>query len=325
MQVFILTEGGKNKGFGHVVRCSSLYHAFELKNISPKFFINGDESIFPLLTEVDFSLKNWLNELPQFNSSDIVIIDSYLANEELYKDIFSITQFIVSFDDNNRINYPGGIVINGNVLSEDINYNLENNIKYLLGSKYSCLRKEFWEINPIKINKTIENILVTLGGDDIRNLTPNILKLINEKFPQIKKTVIIGSSFRNIHEIENECDKKTQLIYFPDSKEMLDAMINADIAISAGGQTTYEFARIGLPSIAISIAENQTDSILNWERLGFLEYAGLWDDKNLLYNLFDKINKLFNFECRKKKHYAGISIIDGLGAKRVVEEVLNEQ
>jgi spore coat polysaccharide biosynthesis predicted glycosyltransferase SpsG len=29
MNVVILTEGGKNIGFGHVARCSSIYQAFE--------------------------------------------------------------------------------------------------------------------------------------------------------------------------------------------------------------------------------------------------------------------------------------------------------
>lgn len=29
MKVFILTEGGKDIGFGHITRCLSLYHAFE--------------------------------------------------------------------------------------------------------------------------------------------------------------------------------------------------------------------------------------------------------------------------------------------------------
>lgn len=323
MNVFILTEGGKNKGFGHIVRCSSIYHAFKIKDISPIFIINGDDSILPILDDVEFSIKNWLIDLPLIDTSDIVIIDSYLANEDFYREIFNKSGLLVSFDDDNRINYPGGIVINGNVLSETIDYPFNNNIVYFLGSNFASLRKEYWNINPINIRRTIKNILITFGGDDIRNLTPKILNLICNNFPNINKRVIVGKSFNNINEIEKMADGKTQFIYSPNSKEMLKEMLNSDIAISAGGQTTYEFARIGLPSIAISVADNQTNSILNWQKLGFLEYAGLWNDEYLFENICEKLNKLFDYEFRKKKQNCGIHIIDGLGAKRIVNGVLN--
>ena len=45
MNVVILTEGGKDIGFGHVTRCSSIYQAFEQFHIVPKFIINGDDSV----------------------------------------------------------------------------------------------------------------------------------------------------------------------------------------------------------------------------------------------------------------------------------------
>ena len=324
MEVFILTEGGKNKGFGHIARCSSIYDAFKINGISPKLIINGDDSIIPIFNNIEFSIENWMEELPPIKPSDIVIIDSYLANESLYQKIFEMSALLVSFDDDNRINYPGGIVINGNVLSQDIDYPFNYNVDYLLGSQYSSLKKEYWDVSPIRINKMVQNILITMGGDDIRDLTPTILNLINKEFPNLNKMIIVGKSFNNINKIEEIADDKTNLIYSPDSTMMLDLMLKSDIAISAGGQTTYEFARIGLPSIAISIADNQTDSILNWEKLGFLEFAGLWDDTYLNDNVVNKLNKLMDFEYRKEKQDNGISIIDGFGAKRVVNYILSK-
>ena len=42
MNVVILTEGGKDYGFGHVARCGSIYQAFQYYNVFPKFLVNGD-------------------------------------------------------------------------------------------------------------------------------------------------------------------------------------------------------------------------------------------------------------------------------------------
>ena len=58
MNVFILTEGGKKYGFGHVARCSSIYQAFLKRDIAPKFIINGDESVESILNEVNFEIHD---------------------------------------------------------------------------------------------------------------------------------------------------------------------------------------------------------------------------------------------------------------------------
>ena len=49
MKVFIITEGSKNTGFGHITRCLSLYQAFKKRGILPTFIINGDNSFKYLL------------------------------------------------------------------------------------------------------------------------------------------------------------------------------------------------------------------------------------------------------------------------------------
>jgi len=56
MKVFILTEGGEEIGFGHLIRCISLYQAFEERGITPKFVVNGDESIEDLLKNKSYEI-----------------------------------------------------------------------------------------------------------------------------------------------------------------------------------------------------------------------------------------------------------------------------
>lgn len=50
---------------------------------------------------------------------------------------------------------------------------------------------------------------------------------------------------------------------------MLSLMLKCDIAVTAAGQTTYELARIGLPTIAIGVVENQKFNIDGWLEIGF--------------------------------------------------------
>ncbi len=326
LKVFIITEGSSNIGFGHITRMLSIYQAFKEKNINPKFIINGDNSIKDLVKNTNYEIYNWLGNkeklLKEIKNADIVIIDSYLADKSLYEKISETVKLPVYYDDNNRINYTCGIVINGNIHAFDLNYPQKNCIKYLLGTKYLPLRKEFWDVPEKEINENLKSIMITFGGDDIRNMTPKVLKILKEKFPNITKKVVIGKGFKNINEIEREADNNTQLIYYPDAKEMKNIMLNSNIAISAAGQTLYELARTGTPAIAIVVAENQIGNAKGLKNAKFLDDFFIWNDENIEEKLLEAVENLKQKEKREEKKKIGKSLVDGRGTKRIVDEIL---
>lgn len=324
MDVVILTEGGKDFGYGHVARCSSLYQAFEYHDIFPKFIVNGDESVKSILSGIDVDIIDWQNDFSIFCDADLVIIDSYLADLDFYNEISDKVSLTVYIDDNNRLEYPKGIVVNGTLDASNINYSKRDNIKYLVGNEFIPLRNDFWDISKLKIKDSIENILITMGGNDLRNLTPKILKLLNDKFPDITKKVIIADSFNNTSEIESLKNNSVDLIYSPNSSEIINLMQSVDLAISASGQTLYELACVGVPTIAIGIIDNQKNNIKNWIKNGFIEYSGCWNEKNLLNNIFNKINYLNDKNVRFDKRLLGIQSVDGKGSLKIVKNILNE-
>ena len=321
MEVVILTEGGKDYGYGHVARCSSIHQAFEHYNISPKFIVNGDESIKSIVPDMNVEIIDWLND--SFKA-EIVVIDSYLANLTFYEEISKNSSLSVYVDDNNRLNYPKGIVVNGTLDTSDMGYLERDDITYLVGNEFIPLRKDFWNIQKLKINDSIENILITMGGNDLRNLTPKILELLNDNFPKVNKKVIIADSFKNTKEIESLKNEHVELIYSPNSDEIINAMSSVDLAISASGQTLYELACIGVPTVAIGIIDNQKNNIKNWVNQGFIEYAGCWNDNDLLENILGRINYLQDKQIRIDKKLLGIRAVNGKGSLNIVKNILKE-
>ena len=326
MKVFIITEGSSNIGFGHITRCTSLYQAFEEKGILPIFLIHGDETVKYLLNNKNHDIFNWLTEeaklLTLIESADVVIIDSYLANYDFHKKISNLAKVPVYIDDNKRIDYPRGVVINGTVYADELNYPAKKDVTYLLGSEYIPIRKEFWDVPDKAIRENIKTIMVTFGGDDARNMTPIILTLVKENFPALTKKVIIGKGFKNTEQIESLKDDKTDLIYYPDAAGMKKAMFKSDVAISASGQTLSELARVGLPTIAISVAENQLNNVIGWQKADFIEYAGWWKDNSILTNIIQKIKLLQDNVLRYEKSKRGRALVDGLGAARIVSHCI---
>lgn len=324
MNVVILTEGGRDIGFGHVARCSSIYQAFEKFGIYPRFIINGDDSVKSILSDIDVDIINWIDDLSIISKSDIVIVDSYLADIDTFNELSNNVSLVAYIDDNNRLDYPKGIVINGTLDTSNMNYQKRDNIKYLLGNDYIPLRKDFWDIPKIKIKDSIETILITMGGNDLRNLTPKILDLLNNYFPDINKKIIIADSFENVTEIEKLKNNHVELIYSPDSSEIINVMASSDLSISSSGQTLYELACLGVPTIAIGIIDNQKNNIKNWINQGFIEYVGCWNDENLLENILDRIELLKDKNIRYDKRLLGVRAVNGKGSLKIVKSILNE-
>lgn len=328
MKVCILTEGGKNIGLGHITRCVSICQAFEEVGIQSQLIVNGDEAAQGLLKDKNRKAFDWVDDqealFDTVGNADIVFIDSYLAEYDVYKKISETVETAVYFDDNMRIEYPRGFVINGAIFAERMPYPKKRNVAYLLGIRYAPLRKEFWDIPAKPIRDNIEIMMITFGGADMHNLTPKVLKLLIDAYPELLKKVIIAENFQNITEVEEFRDNNTELIYFPNATEMKEIMLGSDIAITASGQTLYELARIGVPTIGICVAQNQSQNIQGWEKSGFLEYIGWYNDENLLDNLREAVNKLVPHEERFRRNKIGKKYIDGNGSKRIIGKLINK-
>lgn len=326
MKVLILTESGKNIGFGHLARCISLYQAFEERGISPRIILNG-EPLTNLLEGKDFLIFNWLKYKARFCSlvakATVVIVDSYLADISLYRIISEKVEIPVYFDDYQRLSYPRGFVVNGSIYAKQQDYPKEKDITYLLGKQYVPLRREFWDDEKKQINGSLKKIMLTFGGSGKGDISVAILRFLSSVYPQLTKNVILPEGFQNIEEIDSLKDKKIRLKYNLDTKEMKGIMLGSDIAITSGGQILYELASVGLPSIGICVAQNQLANVKSWKRLGFLEYIGWYNDKNLLENLKNKMEYLRDLRVRQAKSGIGRKSIDRKGALRIVKTILS--
>lgn len=326
-KILILTEGKKETGFGHVARCVSLGQALEAIGIKSEIVINGDSNIRHLLEGRRYKILDWIESGKALyriiRSSDIVIIDSYLAAKSIYEDIAGWVKRAVYIDDNKRLDYPAGIVVNGSIYAGNLKYKKRQDTIYLLGAKYALLRKEFWPSSGKKVGKEVKSVLVTFGGNDKKNMTVKVLRFLISNYPAMVKRVVVGRGFKDIGAIMMAKDKKTEIIRYPRAGMIRNAMLKSDIAISAGGQTLYELARIGVPTIGICLAENQKRNLDGWRKAGFLRYAGWHEEKDLLNNVGGAINKFMSSKNRYDSSRAGKAHIDGLGSLRIADFLEN--
>lgn len=328
MKVSIVTEGFQNTGYGHITRCMSLQQAFESKNIFPTLHINGDENARTFLTTKNSKIINWLNSptllVAEIKNSDVIIIDSYLAGKDFYENFSKHGRISLFIDDTLRLDYPPAIVLNGTINAETFSYHKKGGTDYLLGSKFIPLRKEFWSVPSRKHNQTLNSVLITFGGQDNKNLTPATLRALAEALPGLKKNVVVGSGFNNKSEIEKSADVNTKLHFSPDASGMRELMLSNDLTISAAGQTLYELAVTGSPTIAVATADNQRNNILEWKKKGFILDSIFSNDVNFLRKIIEQVELLKSISLRKKFSSMGKENVDGQGSHRVVQFIIEK-
>ncbi len=324
MRVLILTEGGKGIGFGHITRMLAVYQAFEEAGVRPYMLVKGDNSVGSVLKEARWEILDWVNDpasvKERFGKVDILMIDSYLAPREVYEYLSKMAKVPAYYDDFGRIEYPCGVVINGWFRAIEINYPTKLCVKYLLGVEFLPLRKEFWKIKKKETKDNIESILITFGGSDPKGVTPRALKVLVSHFPNLIKRVIIGRGFgRNIIEYcKKIADEKTKIIYFPDGGHIKNLMLKSDIAISAGGQTLHELARVGVPTVAVIVANNQEAQVKEFFSKGLIHRFFYWNELKEE-SIVDSIKSLQNPLIRKRISEKAKNFIKGQGARKIVK------
>jgi len=327
MKAVFFTEGGKKYGLGHLTRCIALAQAFTEKRLTSTFIVCADPSVRDLLLPYQTQYLDWTKNFQGINEfihgQDIAVIDAYSADFTIYQQIQHAAKTSIYFDDYNRISYPAGIVINGSPAALSIPYPPVKKICYLLGPLYQPLRKSFWSLRSKQTQPAVKNLFLSCGGSDSHHLTPRLIKFLARHYPAIQIIAVISKSFRHPRTNQPSINDQVQYLFAPAEERLSQAMQNCDLAITAAGQTLYELAASGLPPIVIGEVENQDNNINSWLNTGFIEFAGWWNDKNLMTSLKRMMyNLIADPGLRDKKSRIGQQEIDGQGSNRIVEKAL---
>lgn len=327
MKVKILTEGGEGIGLGHISRCCSLYDEIYSRGINVRLVIHGDIANINILKERTIINDNWQSKSYLYNnieSTDYCIVDSYLASKSLYEIISTKAKRALYIDDIARIEYPKGIIVNPSLNTESIIYPTNDNNIYLLGCEYIILRTPFIKRKKHISNDNVKDVLITLGGSDIRNLTPCIMNSICRKYSKIKFNVVVNDTFNNIAIIEDAKPNNTELHYNVDEGYMSDLMISSDIAITAAGQTIYELLATATPFIAIRVIDNQNNNLNGLRKINPDQPVLDYTDRNFIKILEREFGIILDIDKRAILTNAYKDIVDGLGRKRIINALLGE-
>ena len=156
---------------------------------------------------------------------------------------------------------------------------LPKHCKTLFGPRYALLRREFIDRKPRdRIEERCERILVFWGGTDPVNMTETMFDaLVDRRFKSQKFTVVMGANNSRKEKVIERARNTKNVKCLVQVDNMAQLMDESDLFFGAGGTVTWERCRLGLPSIVVSIADNQIESNKDLAEDGFTRYLGHFD------------------------------------------------
>jgi spore coat polysaccharide biosynthesis predicted glycosyltransferase SpsG len=325
MVVKIFTEGGSNIGLGHISRCCCLYDEITGRGIMVEFIIFGDIEGLGLLRGKNVININWISSdylNCHINNTDYCIVDSYLATKEINLVISDKSKKALFIDDNMGIEYPKGIIVKPSLCNEEM-FKKDSGHIYLVGVEYILLRSAFVDVKRGACKRSVEEVLITMGGSDIRNLTPKIIDMLCMKHSEIKFKVVVGNAYYNIDQhIKKERDNVV-FYYNIDAELMKELMLNSEFAIAAAGQTLYELLATKTPFIAIKVIDNQKVNVDGIKK--HFPSISIFDceDEDFIGKFEAEFETMLKQACEEDLSKRYMNIVDGKGSKRIIDALLS--
>ncbi|MFV0437381.1 MAG: UDP-2,4-diacetamido-2,4,6-trideoxy-beta-L-altropyranose hydrolase [Desulfopila sp.] len=136
----------------------------------------------------------------------------------------------------------------------------------LVGPRYALLRPEFAELREYSLSRRkqprLRSLLITMGGVDQYDTTSLVLEgLKGCSLPDdLRIQVVMGAKapwLAHVRSIAAEMPRSTQVLV--NISDMAQRMADCDLVIGAAGSTSWERCCLGVPTLMITLADNQKE------------------------------------------------------------------
>ena len=195
--------------------------------------------------------------------------------------------------------------------------------RQLLGPNYALLGPEYAQLHPLVAPRTeLRRVLVFFGGVDPDNLSGRALEaLLDPALADLAVDVVLGFQSPHRQAVAELVVRRPNTTLHGPLPSLAGLIARADLAIGAGGATTWERACLRLPSLVVAIAANQLPFSEALDQAGHLQLLG--DGASVTVEQIR--SALLPLMTEPKPGKAAIALTDGWGAPRLAMAMLGPQ
>jgi UDP-2,4-diacetamido-2,4,6-trideoxy-beta-L-altropyranose hydrolase len=351
VKVFVRTDASSRIGTGHLMRCLALAQALQQRGAGVSFVMREVPAALTATIEgLGFKLFRLPEGFPREEgrlgvpwdtdalqtaavlkgqgNADWLVIDHYGIDCRWQERVRTTSCKILVIDDLAQSKHSCDVLLNQNLMTDaQVRYRslVPGTCRLLTGPRFALLREEF-HARRASLRRDfdrVRNLLVFLGGADPDGVSLRVLNVLDAMRPrELRVTVALGAASPHRTTVEKAYAERAGFQVIVQSSNMAQLMATADLAVGAGGVSTWERCCLGLPSIVMAIAENQLEVSKAAAGAGaclFLGSSAVIPDDELAASLKLMIG---NAGLRRSQSEIGSRLVDGRGCQRAAKAVL---
>ena len=354
MKVFFRADASDRMGTGHLMRCLALAEALRERGAQTRFVCRehsghlvsllqqkgmpvtvlpapapggktpGEDYAVWLGVTQDADVRQTIGAL-NGEKPDWMVIDHYGLDIDWQQRLRQHAGKLMVIDDLANRHHECDVLL-------DQNYSVDgerryaglvpNTCKVLVGPRYALLRPEYaaYRRTLRQRDGRVKRVLVYFGGSDQRNMTGLTLDALSQAaLCHLEVDVIVGANNPHREQVEKQAEERPQTVIYGPRPHLADLMAQADLAIGAGGATTWERMCLGLPSIVVSIAENQRGACEALSQSEMIQYVGdatsvcVGELAGAIAQFAEGSDRLLALSTRNRL------LVDGYGTSRIID------
>lgn len=337
-------------GAGHIMRCLALAQAFQKMDYRACFLYKEclphvlsllkENQVEPVYCDSD---NFTCSELIQNNQFDCLVVDDYdlIDDERLsLKDLVSKPRHtrtkIIAIDDAiEDTEVFADIVVNHAETATPEQYvGRFKSDTLLLGKTYALIRKEFL-ISSNALTEHRDSLLITLGATDVKGISLPLVQRVHQLVPKVPIVLVLNNLSLFDSHLLTEVSNLENVHLHTNVKQMSALMKQSRLAVTAAGGTLNELACMGVPSIAIVVADNQLSamcSLHNGQYYKAIDARSYQVDapcnsnpnKKVIDKIVNQTVELWRDTCLlSEMSERAKQVVDGKGCSKIVDAVEN--
>lgn len=324
-RVVFRADASPTLGSGHIMRCLTLATALRDAGFSCGFSSNAEaQATVPALARSEFPVTASGEPLKNFwpDGCDLLVVDHYQLDAEWESEMRGWAKRVLVIDDLANRPHDCDLLLDQTPGRQGAYARLvPAGCQELLGPRFALLRPQF----AAKRNEALarrggplRTVAIGFGSADPNDLTSLALEAIEASGLDVVVEVLLSASAPHIQRVRFlAAGLSSQVVVHVDVDCVAEIFARADLAIGAGGTSSWERCALGLPSLVVLIADNQRLIGETLNQCGAVSLVG-WHPQVSVKELTTALTLLDN-EARHRMATAAANVTDGEGVTRVVE------
>jgi len=259
-------DGSTRVGLGHLIRCLALAQAAAARGAQPRFLVRADEGALAVVTGAGFPVEVLAPDAPDAPAvlaaatpGSWVVLDGYELPADLGTELRRQCRHVLRVIDGHAAG-EADLFVNANLHAPP-----PPSPRHLFGPRFALLRPEFAAARAAERMQRPGplGLLVMFGGSDVAGLTARVLAWLGqhaERLPALVITAVLGPAASAAAATAARlaavaCRVPSRVLVAPPA--MAEVMAEADLAITAAGGSVLELCALGVPALAVTVADNQ--------------------------------------------------------------------